>query len=197
MPTFTLLESQLQSGGNEIVLATDHVPAEEATKGPSFEGRGGSMRVGRSSFELITYCTVAALAAALAFAVVFASATLAFGIAQTNSVDDPQPKSGPGAFLVDAPNEVAQDSGSQTFSGVITDEHCGARHQPESDKGPAECVKMCVDKGSHYALVNGDKVFLLENGTGELGKLAGQRVNVVGSQEGDTIRVVAVSPITE
>jgi len=155
------------------------------------------MRVGRSSFELITYCTAAALAAALAFAVLFASATLAFGIAQSYPADDAQLKTTPAVFLADAPNEVAQDSASQTFSGVVTDERCGARHQPDSDKSPAECVRMCVDKGSHYALVNGDKIFLLENGTEELGKLAGQRVNVVGSQNGDTIRVVAVSPITQ
>lgn len=197
MATFTLFESQIRRGGNESVLATDSVPAEEAKEGTSFEVDGGSMRVGRSSFELITYCTVAALVAALAFAVVFAGATLAFGTARANAAEDAQPKTAPAAFLADAPNEVAQDSGSQTFSGVVTDERCGARHQPETDKSSAECVKMCVDKGSRYALVNGDKTFLLENGTGELGKLAGQRVNVVGSQDGDTIRVVAVSPITQ
>ena len=153
------------------------------------------MKAGRSSIALITFCTVAAIAAALAFAALFASAALAFGIARSNSIDDKQPRAESVTFPVDAPQEkVAQDSGTQTFSGVVTDERCGARHQPGSDKSPAECANMCVNKGSRYALVNGDKSFLLENRTEELGKLAGQRVNVVGSRDGGTIRVVDVSP---
>src|ERR1051326_5169388 len=105
MATFTLLEPGIHRRGNEIVLATDSLPAKEAKEGASFEVRGGSMRVGRSSFELITYCTLAALAAALAFAVLFASATLAFGIAQTNPADDAQPKTVIAVFLADARSE--------------------------------------------------------------------------------------------
>jgi len=133
------------------------------------------MKMSRSSFALITFCAAAAVAAALLLAAIFAGATLAFGAAAQND------------------NGAMQDSQTETFSGVVSDDRCEARHVPASNKTASECANMCVNKGSHFVLVNGDKSFLLENKAEELGKLAGQRVNVVGSLNGDTIRVIAVS----
>src|SRR5215813_7068108 len=138
MATLTRPKYQPSTCGNESVLATDSASGKKTEKGTSFEVCGGSMRAGRSSFALITFCTVAAVAAALAFAALFASAALAFGIARSNSMDDEQPRAEAVVFPVDAPEKVAQDSENQTFSGVVTDERCGARHQPGSDKSPAE-----------------------------------------------------------
>ncbi|MBZ5570335.1 MAG: hypothetical protein LAO09_00470 [Acidobacteriia bacterium] len=147
----------------------------------------------RSPFALIVFCATAALVAALASAVVFTSATVALAVARGTPASEERvalaqaEKSGEGN---QAPPDAPQ---SRIFAGMITDDHCGARHAPDSGKSPSECVKMCIGHGSHYALVNGDKRYLLEGDSEELGKLASQRANIAGSLSGDTIRVSSVS----
>ena len=48
----------------------------------------------------------------------------------------------------------------QTFTGTVSDAMCGATHMMEGD--PASCLRTCVNKGSKYALVVGDKVYTLD-----------------------------------
>jgi hypothetical protein len=126
---------------------------------------------------LVTFCATAALVTSLGLAILFATAAVALGAAQS---------AGPSGA----------DNGAQTrtFAGVITDTKCGARHAKNSGKNPAECVQACVRKGSSYTLVDGDKAYTLVGNEGDLDKLAGQRVNVQGILDGYTIRVSAVSP---
>ena len=81
----------------------------------------------------------------------------------------------------------------QTFAGMITDSRCGARHQRNSDKTSAECVRSCVRNGAGYVLVDGERIYALQGDSMQLEKLAGERVNVTGMREGDTIRVKAVT----
>ena len=80
----------------------------------------------------------------------------------------------------------------QTFAGMITDSRCGARHRMNSGKTSAECALSCVRHGAHYVLVDGEKVYALEGHRDQLERLAGERANVVGTLEGDTIKVKAV-----
>src|SRR6476660_3739200 len=49
---------------------------------------------------------------------------------------------------------------SQTFTGEVSDSMCGASHMMEGKK--ADCARACVQKGSSYALVVGDKVYSLK-----------------------------------
>ncbi len=78
-----------------------------------------------------------------------------------------------------------------TVSGVISDAMCGAKHMMK-DKSAAECTRECVKKGSKFALVSGDKLYILEGHEAELDKYAGQRVTISGMLQGDTITVNVV-----
>lgn len=81
----------------------------------------------------------------------------------------------------------------RSFAGVITDSRCGARHSRNSGKTSAECARACVRNGSHYVLVDGEEVHALAGDPNELERLAGERVQVMGMLEGDTIRVKSVA----
>lgn len=78
-----------------------------------------------------------------------------------------------------------------TVSGVVSDAMCGAKHMMK-DKSAAECTRECVKKGSKFALVSGEKLYILEGHEAELDKYAGQRVTISGMLQGDTIEVKVV-----
>lgn len=86
---------------------------------------------------------------------------------------------------------------TQTFVGKVSDSMCGAKHSEGTD--PAECVRVCVKKGSNYALVVGDKVYTLNTSDqaqlDKLDSLAWQQAKVTGSPNGDTITVKSVSAL--
>src|SRR5689334_14730306 len=82
-------------------------------------------------------------------------------------------------------------AGPITVSGVVSDAMCGAKHVMQ-DKSAAECTRECVKKGSKFALVSGDKLYVLEGHEAELDKFAGQRVTVSGTLSGETIAVSVV-----
>ena len=128
----------------------------------------------RSWWALVAFCTTTALVAAFSLAILIASASVAFAVGR--SAQDSQNPSN---------NE------KKSFSGVVTDSHCGARHQ-DSSKSPAECTKMCVRNGSAYVLVDGDKTYALSGDGSQFGSFAGQRVSVAGTLDGDTLRVDSI-----
>jgi hypothetical protein len=81
----------------------------------------------------------------------------------------------------------------QTWSGQVSDAMCGAKHM-----GPAaDCTRACVSKGSNYALVVGDKVYTLQTSDKDalatLNKLAGDKANVTGVADGNSIQVKSVA----
>jgi hypothetical protein len=133
-----------------------------------------------SWLTLVVFCTTASLVAAFGLALLFASATL--GLAFAESLAHPS--------VVEA---NTQDSTGKTYSGVITDSHCGARHM-DSSKSPAECTRMCVRNGSKYTLIDGDKRYALQGQENNLDKLAGERAKIGGALDGDTIKVSSVIP---
>jgi len=91
-----------------------------------------------------------------------------------------------GAFAADKP---------QTFTGKVSDAMCGAEHMMAGDA--AACVRACVNKGSKYVLVVGNKVYALDTSDkaalGQLDKLADQQAKVTGQASGDTIAVSSVA----
>lgn len=84
----------------------------------------------------------------------------------------------------------------QTFDGVITDSHCGAKHVTDTGQSAAGCTRLCVKSGSGYALVSGETVFVLNGDSAFLDRFAGERVKIWGSLEGSQIRVDSVEPLT-
>ena len=125
-------------------------------------------------WALVFYCGISTLAAALGLAVLFAGATAVFAYGEP-------------AQRTENARGAASASG-QTFQGVVTDEHCGARHKDQR-KSPSDCARICVRNGSKYALVDGDRTYNLEGNDADLARFAGQRIELSGAMRGDTINV--------
>ncbi len=141
------------------------------------------MKPNGSWISLIGSCALMALAAALAFAIIVAAGSVA--LASHESSEESK------AALPVPPNTPSASG----FSGMITDSNCGARHMRNSELSPAECARACVRKGASYVLVDGDRRYTLIGGQDALEKLAGQRVKVSGTRQGDTILVSSTAPL--
>jgi hypothetical protein len=85
-------------------------------------------------------------------------------------------------------------AGKQVFTGEVGDAMCGRQHMEGT---PAECTRTCVGKGSKFALVVGDKTYVLDAtdqaALATLDKQAGKLATVTGVLNGDTIQVSAVA----
>lgn len=94
-----------------------------------------------------------------------------------------------GALLLGAANQ------KQTFTGIVTDEMCGANHAAMGVKPDAKCVRDCVKNGSKYALVVGDKVYTLSDQKTP-DQFAAQKVKVTGVLDpaSNTIAVEKIEP---
>ena len=84
---------------------------------------------------------------------------------------------------------------AETFTGVVTDTMCGARHTMMQDQPDAKCIAMCVKGSSEYALFDGQNVFKLSNQS-KPAKFAAQKVKVTGTLDPKTktIKVTAIAP---
>jgi hypothetical protein len=162
--------------------------------------------------SLVTFCAVTAFVAALGFAALFAGASVAFAVARASQVSDENqpeviaqssrsgdrvPEQHPREAAAFEPLPYAREinenaAANRTFAGMITDSRCGARHPMDSGKTSAECARSCARDGSRYVLVDGEKIYALEGNPAQLDKLAGERAEVVGMLEGDTIKVRSV-----
>jgi hypothetical protein len=84
---------------------------------------------------------------------------------------------------------------AETFTGTVSDAMCGAKHMMQGDD--AACLRACVQKGSKYALVVGDKVFTLDvkdkATLDQLEKLGTAKATVKGEANGDSIEVISVT----
>src|SRR5579863_1651719 len=100
-----------------------------------------------------------------------------------------------GAVLATALIPIAFAAKADSVTGTVSDAMCGAKHMMEGD--PAACLRACVQKGSKYALVVGDKVYALDTPNqatlATLDKLANQKATVKGTADGDTISVTSVA----
>ena len=153
------------------------------------------MNKNRSLLALITLCAVAAVLIGFALAGILATATAGFAVADEISASGDETVTFPGGPSADPPAGAPSPAGGaqRVFVGLVTDDHCGARHVPVSPQGSAECTRMCIRNGSKYVLVNGEQSYLLQGGSDELDAVAGQRANIVGSLAGGVILVSSVS----
>ena len=96
--------------------------------------------------------------------------------------------------LLGATAMQGQTSGSQkTLTGVVSDSMCGGNHMAKN-MNPADCLRMCVKKGTKYALVVDKKVYTLEGHDAELDKYAAQKVTLQGTVSGEILHVASVAP---
>ena len=127
---------------------------------------------------LLGFCATWSLIAALGFAILIASAALAFAGSEDS---------------VSSPGQPSSSTNQRTFAGVITDSECQARHAADSGKSPAECVRECLRKGAKLMLVDGEKSYFLQGDPAALQKLAGQRAKVSGTLDGSVIQVAFIT----
>jgi len=82
----------------------------------------------------------------------------------------------------------------QTFTGEVGDAMCGRKHMEGT---AADCTRTCVGKGSKFALVVGEKIYILDTtdkaALATLDKQAGKNATVTGTLDGDTITVSSVA----
>jgi hypothetical protein len=81
----------------------------------------------------------------------------------------------------------------QNYEGMLTDAHCGAKHSAAVGMSAADCTRACVHSGERFALVDGEKTYILEGDEAALKRMAGQRVKIVGTLNGGTISVSSVA----
>lgn len=101
----------------------------------------------------------------------------------------------PGETVLDASSQSAavQTVSQQTYEGMVTCSRCGGRHPAKSGQTAAQCSLTCVRGGSGFALVDGEVLYVL-NGDREMIKhYIGQRAEVAGLAEGNSIRVSSIS----
>jgi len=82
----------------------------------------------------------------------------------------------------------------QSFTGQVSDAMCGREHMQGT---AAECTRTCVQHGSKYSLLVGDKVYTLETtdkaALATLDQQAGKNATVTGTLNGDKLEVSAVA----
>jgi hypothetical protein len=91
-------------------------------------------------------------------------------------------------------NTSALAAHKQTFTGEVGDAMCGRKHMEGT---PAECTRTCVEHGSKYALIVGEKIYTLDTtdktALATLDQQAGKNATVTGTLDGDTIEVSSVA----
>ena len=81
-------------------------------------------------------------------------------------------------------------AGGGSWSGTVSDSHCGAKHAEAGDKA-AGCVASCVKGGAKYVLVSDGKVYDLD-AQDKFTDFAGKSVKVTGEMKGTAITVASV-----
>jgi hypothetical protein len=76
-----------------------------------------------------------------------------------------------------------------TWTGYISDAHCGAKG---NDASHASCAKKCVKDGSAAVFVVGDKVYTISDQK-KVSKFIGDKVTITGTITGDAIEIEKVS----
>jgi hypothetical protein len=162
----------------------------------------------RSIISLVSYCLMTAIGAALVFAIIVAGGSVALASHQSASAEQLQEDATvPQTPAVLQNNSSPQHSDQQnqapadpqhsdlsSFSGLITDSYCGARHQRHSNLAPEDCARACIRNGATYVLVNGHRRYKLSGNEESLNKFLGTRATVTGTLQGKTILVSSAGP---
>ena len=166
------------------------------------------MRHNRSWISLVSYCLMTVSGAALVFAIIVAGGSVALASHQSATAEELQEDAAAPQAPADLQTAAApqhsdqqdqspaepQHSDITSFSGLITDSYCGARHQRHSNLTPEDCARLCIRNGASYVLVNGHHRYILSGNKESLNKLLGTRATVTGTLAGDTIEVNSVGP---
>ncbi|MDQ6698627.1 MAG: DUF5818 domain-containing protein [Acidobacteriota bacterium] len=84
---------------------------------------------------------------------------------------------------------------SKSYTGVITDEMCGADHKVMGVSPDSKCIQDCIkDMKSKYALATGGKVYVLSDQKSPE-QFAGKKVRIEGTldEKGKTLNVKSIA----
>jgi hypothetical protein len=79
---------------------------------------------------------------------------------------------------------------AETWSGIISDENCGAKHAALTSDDKA-CLDKCAKTGVAKVFVSDGKVYKIDN-QDAVAKHLGHKVTITGKMEGDTIHADSV-----
>jgi hypothetical protein len=139
------------------------------------------MERNRFWIEIIGLCS------AIAFGVALLIATLGAALSLTAEPAVGQETGSPAA------QSKEQAPASQVYEGMVTCSRCGAKHSAGLEQSASNCARRCVASGATFALVVGEKIYLLEGDATMLKQVAGQRARVVGVARGNTIKVSSLN----
>jgi hypothetical protein len=90
---------------------------------------------------------------------------------------------------------VTAGAAQETWTGKISDSHCGAAHKAMEGKkmSDRECTQVCVKSDGKYVFVSKDKVYQIANQKDPaLATHAGHTVLLTGEMKGDTVTVAKI-----
>lgn len=91
---------------------------------------------------------------------------------------------------------LAYGAGTEkSWSGVISDSTCGAKHTMMPGKSDKECTEACVKMGAKYVLVVGGKTVYQLSDQKAPATFAGERATVTGKLDAKT-KTIEVASIT-
>jgi hypothetical protein len=90
-------------------------------------------------------------------------------------------------------SQTAPAPAVKTYHGMVTCSRCGAKHPATLGRGASDCVRTCVRSGADFALIDGDKIYRLKGDLSLIKKVAGQRAEISGVADGNTVTVSSVS----
>jgi hypothetical protein len=158
------------------------------------------MKTNRFWIEIVALGTVSACALALVIACVGAAGVAIAGrppssAAQSNQPPSNQPPLNQPQSTQPSPVVATEPSSprSRSFEGMVTCSRCGAKHSPDFGRTAVDCSLTCVHGGATFALVDGDKIYMLDGAPDRLKKVAGQRAHIVGVARGNRIKVSSVA----
>ncbi len=146
------------------------------------------MKAGRFWIEIVGLGTAIACALALAIATLGAAA-----VAVGEHPKSEQAEAAPAAESPSAASLPLSLALQQTHEGMVTCSRCGAKHSAVLGKTAVDCSLTCVRGGATFALVDGDKTYLLDGASDRLKKVVGQRARIMGSVQGNRIKVSSVA----
>ena len=88
---------------------------------------------------------------------------------------------------------AVQNASEQTYEGMVTCSRCGGRHPAKSHQTAAQCSLTCVRGGSGFTLVDGEALYQLDGDREIIKHYVGQRAQVAGLAQGNTIRVSSIT----
>lgn len=146
------------------------------------------MKTTRFWIEIVALGTAIACALALLIATLGAAAVEVAGPSKSQQAESRHGESGQAAG--------SSSTSQQTHDGMVTCSRCGAKHSADIGKTAGDCARQCVHGGATFALVDGDKTYMLEGNQDLLKRVAGQRARIVGMVRGNTIKVTSAAAVS-